>query len=300
MSLRLRLLTLALRATVKPQLRALRDPVRARQAFDLLARYFLAAPRDARLSPDPVTGGLRADPSDRHGAAGAILYLHGGGYIAGSPTGYRGLLARLAAATGLPVHAPGYRLAPEHPLPAALEDVRASWEALAATLRPGRIALMGDSAGGGLALSLLSDLCRAGTPPAALVGLSAWADLTGTGPSIHENAGADPLLPAERFSSQVAFALGGHPAEDPRVSPLFAAYPGCPPVLLLASTTEILRDDSTRLAARLQAQGAPVTLRLWPGVPHAWLVFGRLPESAEALELVARFLSHAVPRQDDN
>ena len=302
MSLRLRLLNLALRALVRPRLRRATEPAAARREFETFARYLMAPPRGARLAQDPVTGGLRADPPEARGA-GVILYFHGGGYVAGSPRTHRGLLARLAAATGLPVHAPVYRLAPEDRLPAALEDARRAWDALSREVPAERIILMGDSAGGGIALALLAGLCGEGTPPGAAACFSAFADLTGSGPSHRENRHADPLLPAGRLADLRGFIVGQVPPEDPRLSPLFAAFPGCPPLLLIASRSEILRDDSVLLARRLQSEGAPVTLRLWDATPHAWPVFGKLPETGEALQEVARFLrtlSLSGPPQGDS
>lgn len=294
MSLQAALLDQALRRLVRPRLARLTDPAAARRDFDIMARLFLWPPRGARLDPSPVTGGLRADPPGP-GGPGAILYFHGGGYVAGSPATHRGLIARLAAAAGLPVHAPAYRLAPEHPLPAALDDARAAWDALVASgLAPARIALGGDSAGGGLALSLLADLCRAGTPPAAAFAFSPWTDLTGSAPSLRAHAATDALLPAARFRELAALARGGLPADDPRASPLFAAFPACPPVLLFAATGEILRDDAVRMATRL---GPAAVLRLEPGLPHAWPVFGRLPEAMVTIGETAAFVRAALDQR---
>ncbi|MBD3765166.1 MAG: alpha/beta hydrolase fold domain-containing protein, partial [Rhodobacterales bacterium] len=127
--------------------------------------------------------------------------------------------------------------------------------------------------------------------PAGVVLMSPWTDLTGSGASLVRNAAVDPLLPAARFADLVGFALGDHPRDDPRVSPLFAAHAGAPPVLIQHSGTEILADDSTRLAARLRDQGVAVTLGVWPDAPHAWPVLApRLPESQAAIAQAAGFL----------
>jgi len=214
--------------------------------------------------------------------------------VAGSAFTHRGLAGRLARAAGLRVLLPHYRLAPEDPLPAALRDARRAWEALIAEgFSPSDIALGGDSAGGGLAFALLAELCAAGTPPRAIIGFSPWTDLTGQGASITGNAEADPLFPAERFGDLVGFALGEVPPEDPRLSPLFAAFPAPPPVLIQVGLTEILRDDSLRLAERLRSFGAPVTLETWPDTPHVWQMFGFLPEARQAIASAARFLRAA-------
>jgi acetyl esterase/lipase len=278
-SLRQRLLNAVLRATVKPRLSRLADPAAARREFEMFGRVFL---RGLRLLRDratalPVAGGPLRDR--------AVLWFHGGAYIAGSPVTHRGLAGRLARAAGVPVVLPDYRLAPLHPLPAAMEDARAAWDALlAAGVPAGRIVLGGDSAGGGMALSLLSDLCRAATPPAGCIAVSPFCDLTGSGASLHLNAAADPMLPGHRLPDLLRFILGTCAPDDPRVSPLFADFPGCPPVLIQHSRTEILRDDAVRMAARLRAFGGAVTLQDWPDTPHAWPVFGDgLPESRAAV-----------------
>jgi acetyl esterase/lipase len=156
---------------------------------------------------------------------------------------------------------------------------------------PGRIVLGGDSAGGGIALALLARLCARGTPPGGLYAFSPWVDLTLSGASMAENAAADPLLPAARIGELVAAIRGALPADDPRLSPLFAAFPGAPPVLLQAGQSEILRDDTLRMIARLEAEGAEVRLRLWPDTPHVVQIFGDwLPEAREGRAEAAAFV----------
>lgn len=233
---------------------------------------------------------VRVVPPDARTDA-AILYFHGGGYIAGSPETHRALIGALARISGLAVFAPAYRLAPEHPFPAAWDDAQAAWEmVLGQGFRPDRILLGGDSAGGGLALSLLARLCGTGTPPAGAFAFSPWTDLAGRGASIRTNADSDALLPAARLPDLTGFVLAGHPADDPRASPVCAAYPQCPPILLFASRSEILLDDSRALAARLAAEGAPVTLSLGDGLPHAWPAFaGLLPEAMDTIRDAAAF-----------
>jgi epsilon-lactone hydrolase len=191
----------------------------------------------------------------------------------------------------VPVDAPDYRLPRRHPWPRST-DACAVWDALMREGRaPGRIVLGGDSAGGGIALALLARLCAQGTPPAGLYAFSPWVDLTLSGASLRENAEADPLLPAARIGDLVEAIRGGLPADDPRLSPLSAAYPGAPPVLLQAGRTEILRDDTLRMAARLEADGATVTRRLWPDTPHVVQIFGDwLPEAREARAEAAAFV----------
>jgi epsilon-lactone hydrolase len=292
-SRRLAVLNAILRRLVLPSLRRQQDPVRARRAFDRAA-LALPAPRGARARRDAATGLTWAGQGGKDGpGASVVLYLHGGGYIAGSAWTHRGVIGRLSQASGVPVCAPDYRLAPEHPHPAALDDARAAHATLRAQgIAHDRIALAGDSAGGGLALALLAELCAAGTPPAAAVAFSPWTDLTCSGASLRDNAGRDVLLPAERIGDLVGFVLGpAGDAADPGISPLFADFPGCPPVLIQASRAEILRDDALRMAGTLRAAGAEVDLQLWDATPHAWQIFGDgLPESRDAVAAAGRFL----------
>ena len=297
MSLRLRLLNGVLRRAVKPRLAATETPAQAEREFDRATRAVLRVPRGARVDVRDVPGPARPVRVTRvrgpvAAGQGLVLHFHGGGYIVGSARTHLGLLVRLSAAAGMPVDAPDYRLAGEAPAPAAFADACAVWDALVREgWAPGRIVLGGDSAGGGIALALLARLCARGTPPAGLYAFSPWVDLTLSGGSLAENAAADPLLPAGRISELVEAIRGGLPAGDPRLSPLFAAFPGAPPVLLQAGRTEILRDDTLRMAACLEAEGAKVQLGLWPDTPHAVQIFADwLPEAREARAEAAVFV----------
>ncbi|MFM2390698.1 MAG: hypothetical protein RLZZ437_2253 [Pseudomonadota bacterium] len=284
MSLRLTLLNAFFRLVAKPRLRRTTDPARARRDFALAARLFLAGGRPAaRVGTKPVM--VRHDPPSGP-TEQCILYFHGGGYIVGSPDTHRAVAHRLAQDSGFSVWLPDYRLAPEHPFPAAWDDAEAAWAALMAMGRkPGDIVLAGESAGGGLAFALLARLCAAGTPSAGLVAFSPWVDLTGKSASLTANASRDPLLPAEAFGLLTQHVLAGHSPEDARASPLFAAFPGCPPVLLQCADTEILRDDTVRLASVLRGTGASVTLQMSADTPHGWqLMVGRLPEADAAVQ----------------
>jgi epsilon-lactone hydrolase len=292
MSLRLSLLNTFFRAVAKPRLRRTTDPAKARREFAFSARWFLSAGRGSVrvLVPGRVPM-LRFDPPGGM-TRRAVLCFHGGGYIVGSPETHQGLANRLALDTGLSVWLPDYRLAPEHAFPAAWEDADWVWDALMAQgYMPQDVVLAGESAGGGLCFALLARLCTASTPPAAVVAFSPWVDLTGGCPSLVSNAERDPLLPAEAFATLTHHVLGGHAADDPRASPLFAEFPGCPPVLLQASEVEIICDDSTRLAERLQSFGGKVTLHLSPNTPHAWqLMVQRLPEADRSVADAVAFI----------
>ncbi len=215
-----------------------------------------------------------------------ILYLHGGAYVAMSPTTHRSLTSRLAGWSNTRLFALDYRLAPEHRFPAAIEDAVAAYHALLASGTPAsRIVVAGDSAGGGLTLALLLALRDAGDPlPAAAVVFSPWTDLAATGRSIVENDAADPLLFGRWVGRQAHYYLGDTPATDPLASPLYADLTGLPPLLIQVSDCEVLLDDSRRLAESARRAGVGVTLRTYHGVTHGWQMFAAvLPEARTAL-----------------
>lgn len=224
----------------------------------------------------------------------AILYLHGGGYIAGSPAStHRDYIWRIATATQSEVWAVNYRKLPEFPFPAALDDAYRSYEALLKRFDATRLAVAGDSAGGGLALALVLRLKGEGKPlPAAVSVASPWTDLTCSGASIGENSDTEVMVPEHLLNHIAELYAGGQPLDHPYVSPLFGDFAGFPPTQVLVSEDEVLRDDSLRLAQRLTDAGIPVELIREPGMPHVWPVFARLlPESREALARIGAFLS---------
>ena len=297
MSFRLRLLNRVLHHVEKPRLATVEQPESGRKAFRL-QRHLFREPAFATFLPDRLGGVPALWSNVRIHRDGVILYLHGGGYLLGGPSTHRALGARLSELTGLRVCLPRYRLAPEHPFPAAPEDAWAVWQALLDRGYPAdRIVIGGDSAGGGLALSLLSRICAGGGPrPAGLFAMSAWTDLTLSGASLQDNAGRDRLLPVNQIGLTRDAYLGGADPSDPTASPLFADYPGCPPVFLQVAETEILRDDSLRMADALRQQGSEAELDLWGDLPHVWPIFqGWLPEADEALDRIARFTTARFP-----
>ncbi len=209
---------------------------------------------------------------------GVLLYLHGGGHVLGSPAQDRGIASELARLAHVPVVSPDYRLAPDATYPADLEDALAVYDRLAQT-EPGAIVLAGLSAGGGLALALLTRLRDEGRPmPARAVLLSPAVDATGTSPSWSSNADADWLAPeiGVRWSRMYA---GTRDLTDPGVSPVNAKLEGLPPLLVIAGAAELLRDDAARLAERARAAGVDVTLHLEPDMVHAFMTFGRHDEA---------------------
>lgn len=279
-----RVLQLGMRYFEKPSLARAVDPFAVRRNFENRARWFFYRPRGVPIREAPLGDGQALWCGS---GPGTVLYLHGGAFIMGSPETHAGLAARIAQATGTTACVPRYRLAPEHPFPAAADDAMAAYRALLeAGNDPRRIVLGGDSAGGGLALTLLTRILAEGLPvPAGYFAFSPFADLTFSGDSIRSNAEADVLLPVERAEDVADFYLQGHDPADLRASPLFADLTGAPPVWLSVSDTEILRDDTFRLADRIAAAGAPVHVHKAGNLPHAWPIFqGRLPEADTAIE----------------
>lgn len=238
-----------------------------------------------------------ADPDER-----VILYLHGGGYVVGSPATHRGLTARLANEAGVALFAARYRLAPDHPCPAAIEDALEAWRALRAKGLPaGHIALAGDSAGGGLVLAVLQALAASGEPvPACAVTFSAWTDLTASGASVRDNKRSDTLLSRRAILRGARAYAGPLALDDPRVSPLFGAFEGLPPLLMWAGSTELLLDDTRRAVERARAAGVQVRAEIVDGAPHAWPVFTPLAsEAEETIRSSAAFLSAALSPQPE-
>jgi epsilon-lactone hydrolase len=218
-----------------------------------------------------------------------VLYLHGGAYVLGSADTHKALAARYVAAAPAIVHALDYRLAPEHPYPAALEDAVAA--ACALSENGGDCALLGDSAGGGLALATAIALRDEGALlPRQIVLVSPWVDLTLSGPSMDEKAEDDPMLSRRGLEQDAGRYRGRLPAEDWRVSPLFADLSGLPPVFLQVGDAEVLRDDTLRLAHALAAAQVEVTLEIWRDMTHAWTAFPA-PEADAAVRSGATFLA---------
>lgn len=292
MSWRLAALSLWLRLTQKPALQRMRDVATLRADFVRTARRAFRMPPGVPARALTV-GGV---PCMRYGADGpaAILYLHGGAFVAGGPVTHGHLAAALALRTGCPAVLADYRLAPEHPFPAAVDDALAAYRGLAAR---GPVAVAGDSAGGGLVFALMVALRAEGLPdPAALVAFSPWADMTLRADSLSRNARADAMLPAGRIREVAAAYLAGADAGDPRASPVlarFAAVP--PPAFIAASRSEILADDASAVAAALRRDGGAVVEAWLDRAPHAWPIFaGLVPEADATLDAAGRFLSERL------
>lgn len=273
---------------VKRRLKGVRDYRRARQI----------------LRPDPykIPSSIRVTSAQLGGVPGewvegphpgdvTLLYLHGGGYFGCSAESHRPITVGFAL-QGFRVYAPDYRLAPENRFPAAIEDATAAYRALLAQgCPPDRLVVAGDSAGGGLTLSLLLALRAASAPlPAAAALFSPWTDLAATGESIRTNASRCAMFNGPDIGPSARYYLGDADPRNPLASPFYADLTGLPPLLIHVGADECLRDDSTRLAEKARAAGVAVELKIWPVVPHAWQLAPHLvPEARQSLRESAGF-----------
>ena len=256
---------------------------------------FLPTPADASMRPveaDGVACEWVAAPGASHDRA--ILYQHGGGYAIGSIGTHRTLGYNLSQAAGAQVLMVDYRLAPEHPFPAAVDDAVTAWRwLLKQGGKPGRTAIAGDSAGGGLAVAAMLKVRDEGAPPPACAFLSSpWTDLAGTGASVAGNAAVDPTV-KERFLTWFSdlYMNGGDP-RTPLASPLYGDLKGLPPTLIHVGSVEILLDDATRLAERARAAGVEVECEIWPDMLHVWHLFApMLSEGREAIAKAGAFIA---------
>jgi acetyl esterase/lipase len=226
-----------------------------------------------------------------------IYYLHGGGYSLGSVNTHATMISQIARASKARAFAIDYRLAPEHPFPAALDDALAGYRwLLAQGIDPKSIVIGGDSAGGGLTAATLVVLRDARDPlPGAAVLLSPWTDLAGTGESQKTRADKDPMIPAMEGVSPVAeWYAGDRPAADPLVSPLYADLSGLPPMLIHVGDHEVLLNDSTRFAEKAKAAGVDVTLKVWDEMIHVFQFFPMLPEGQQAIAEIGDWVRSRV------
>jgi acetyl esterase/lipase len=264
----------------------------------------------AILKPDPykVPPSIRVTPAYLGDVSGewvegpnagdlVLLYLHGGGYFGCSAETHRPITAGFAL-QGFRVYAPDYRLAPENRFPAAVDDAVAVYRALlAAGHAPQDIVVAGESAGGGLTLSLMLALRAGAVPlPAGAALFSPWTDLAATGDSIRTNSQRCAMFYGDDIAPSARYYLGDTDPRNPLASPLYADLSGLPPLLIHVGEDEVLRDDSTRLAERARAAGVAVELKVWPVVPHAWQIVPHLiPEGRQSLREAGEFLrAHAA------
>jgi acetyl esterase/lipase len=289
------LLRAVLRTTLLPAFNPRRSIADQRRRIGLVTRLTLPA-RGVDFTPATCNGvpGEFAHVRGRTVASGAVLYLHGGAYCLGSPTTHRSITSHLARRAAASVFAADYRLAPEHPFPAALEDAVAAYRGLLVQgCSPALMALAGDSAGGGLALALALRLRQLGEPlPAVLVLLSPWVDLGR--PDRGPVPGGEVMVSLPWIEECARLYLGGTDPAEPLASPIHGDLRGLPPVMLQVGTDEILLQDSQRLHAALVQAGVAVELQQYP---RRWHVFqanaGVLADADRALERAARFLRRA-------
>jgi monoterpene epsilon-lactone hydrolase len=254
----------------------------------------------ALMSTMQVPDGFRTTEVELAGTPrrGTILFIHGGSFVAGSPETHLGLTGELVVRTGYTAYSVDYRLAPENPFPAAIDDTTAAYRALLeAGYDPGTIAFAGDSAGGGLTITTLLRARQQGLPmPAAVVAFSPGLDSAGTGASNVTKAGIDPILTRESVQPNRDLYRAGADPNQELLSPATHADPtGFPPLLLQVGTNEILLDDSTRMAERARDAGVDVILDVTAGAPHVFQTYtGVLDEADQALDRAALFLTQHV------
>jgi epsilon-lactone hydrolase len=251
---------------------------------------------------EPVdAGGVPAEWVSSEGSGdGVVLYLHGGGYCIGSVGTHRALAARVAQASRTRVLNLDYRLAPEHPHPAAVDDAVAAYRWLLGTgVAPEQVVIGGDSAGGGLVVAALVALRDGGDPlPAGGFCLSPWVDLECAGETFDTKADVDPMCSREGLSEMAAAYAGGHALRSPLVSPVHADLAGLPPLLIHVGTAETLLDDSVRLAERARAAGVEVHLEAWDDLVHVFQAFAPMvPEAVEAIDGIGRFVQERLGSQ---
>jgi acetyl esterase/lipase len=284
----------ALRQQVAPFKGKMSDPS-ARGPFDEVMEHTPAAPEV--VYEDAVVGGvagIRCVPRNARPVA-AILYLHGGAYVLGSARAYRNFAGQFAARTHTTAFIAEYRLAPEHVFPAAVDDALAAYRGLV-DAGAQRIVIVGDSAGGGLALVTLA-LARAdasagqGLAPAGALVMSPWTDLALTGASLRDRADEDPLLTTEMLAKARAHYLHDHDPRDPRASPLYGSLAGLPPIQLQVGASEILLDDTRRYAEKARAAGVDAEVHVWDGMTHVFPASVGLLDAAErAFGIMTSFL----------
>jgi len=263
----------------------------------------LPAPGGADIKPAVVAGVAGewvratrgASGSSQRPPRGVLLYLHGGGFIGCSPVTHRPITVAFAL-RGWQVFVPDYRLAPEHPFPAAIDDAVAVWRELVARHADERLAVAGDSAGGNLSLALMLHEKSAGrTLPTAAALFSPSTDMTGGSPSLRTNERRDAMFDGKGFKHLADVYLQGGDPSNPLVSPLLGDLRGLPPILLHVGADEVLRDDSLRFAERARGAGVTVRAQIWPIVPHVWQLLWRLPEAKRSIEQASDFMSEARP-----
>ncbi len=273
------------------------DIPQARAGFETIAEMFLVAADIKRepASANGVPGEWITAPNSTD--AVTILYLHGGGYTIGSLNTHADMVSRICRASGARAFSLDYRLAPEHPFPAAVEDATRAYRwLLGQGIRPESIVISGDSAGGGLTAATLLELKKSGDPlPGAAVLLSPWTDLDATGDSMKTRAEADAMIRVDPLKTMAHIYAGKAELTDPLVSPLYGDYSGLPPILIQVGDAEVLLDDSTRYAERAKAAGVDVTLEVFDEMIHVFQIFAAtLPEAQQAIDKIGAWVKQHI------
>lgn len=261
---------------------------------------------DAMLAATPAAANVQVEAATVGGIAGfwlrpanarpgaRILYLHGGGYVLGSAHALTSFAGQIAVRVGADAFVPDYRLAPEHPFPAAIDDAVAAYRGLVSEGAE-RIVVVGDSAGGGLTLALLSifaaDKTKGVVQPVGAAAMSPWTDLALTGDSFETRSEADPIFTRGVLQSFANLYLQGHDAASPKASPLYARLDGLPPIRIDVGDDEVLLADSIRYGERAQAAGVEITLSIWEGMPHVFQSsLGQFLAAEQSVNAIADFL----------
>ncbi|MFK7940195.1 MAG: alpha/beta hydrolase [Roseovarius sp.] len=298
MSLIARALNTYLRLTEKPMLTKA-PPEKLRRSLAFKSKLLFHPPRGTRYDQKVLHhDGRQIEAVTVECAPNQdplLLYFHGGAYIFGSPHTHKAMVARLARLTGCRAVLPFYRLAPDHPHPAPFEDGLAAYQAVMD--HPGGVILGGDSAGGGLVLALLGEITRLGLPqPLGTFAFAPLTDMSFSAPSILGNDAKDVILPGTRTCELAALYLQGADPADPRCSPIHAQFEGAGPVWITVADSEILLDDSTRMADVLRDQGVEVDLIVEQNLPHVWPIFhNTLPEARATLQALANWVAALSP-----
>jgi epsilon-lactone hydrolase len=296
-----------LRRQFRPETLKLRIDVERARALTAKRVWSPRVPRDWRLRElsgahdAPLRGEWLERVDSATGLAGnpTVLYCHGGGYYFCSPRTHRSIVFGLATRADASIFSLDYRLAPEHRFPAALDDTLAAYRQLIAMgTSPESIVIAGDSAGGGLALATLVALRDAGDPlPAGGLLFSPWTDLAAAGASIRTNDSADPMFCGASIKLGAQVYLGDTPPTHPYASPVYADLQGLPPLYVMAGSTEVLLDDSQRVANNARAAGVDCEFEVWKNMPHVWPMFAPfIPEANRALDHAAAFVRRATGR----
>ncbi len=288
-----------LRSQFKPQPGTHVSVDEARQGMARMSRWQVPLPKGVHLKSVPADAAALLCPAEWLSVQApqrTVLYFHGGGYFSCGLDTHRPVVAAISRRAQARVLSVDYRLAPEHPCPAAVEDALAWYRDVLSDTPAAQIVLAGDSAGGGLVVACLQAALQQGLPmPAGAVLFSPWVDLASTGESVQAQARTDVMFNPENLVDAAQFYLAGRSATDPVASPLYGDMEGLPALLIFASQSEILLSDATRLHDKAQAAGVTSQLVLQPNMPHVWPIMVMLPEAKASLRQVAAFMRERVP-----